>query len=68
MRTMKSLGYTVGEMSEKVSCSRSTILRYEELGIIKSCRDNNNFRRFSPRELEKLQLVFEGRGPGSNTL
>ena len=52
---------TVGEMAEYARCHRSTVLRWEERGFIRSKRNYANHRLFSLGEAAKLKRMLAQR-------
>jgi DNA-binding transcriptional MerR regulator len=50
--------YTIGQLSNKVALSRSTLLYYDEIGLLKpSTRTAANYRRYSEEDLCRLQQI-----------
>jgi DNA-binding transcriptional MerR regulator len=51
----------IGELSRKTGVSRDTIRFYEKTGLIKSNkkgRRENNYREYSDKDLQRLQLII----------
>lgn len=51
----------IGELSKKTGVSRDTIRFYEKTGLIKANkkgRRENNYREYSEKDLERLQLIL----------
>jgi len=51
----------VDDVAKIAGCHRSTVMRYEEKGLITPIRDENNFRRFSLEDALYLRQYFAGR-------
>lgn len=58
--------FTVHGVAKLAGCSRSTVLRYEQRGVIRSKRDCNNHRRYSPEEAKKLRELLALRTESGN--
>jgi DNA-binding transcriptional MerR regulator len=50
---------TVDQVAQIAGCHRSTVLRYERKGIIRSLRDIRNYRRFALNEALRLREILE---------
>lgn len=51
----------IGELSKKTNVSRDTIRFYEKTGLIKANkkgRRSNNYREYSDKDLQRLQLIL----------
>lgn len=46
---------TVADVARIANCHRSTVLRYEEKGVLRAKRDTNNFRRYSLEDALRLK-------------
>lgn len=56
---------TIGEVAAEVGLPAKTIRFYEEAGVIKPlAREENSYRRFSDRDIERLRLVKRARDLG----
>src|SRR5579871_1578608 len=56
---------TVTQLARACGLSRSTVLYYESLGLVKPARRSAaNYRMYGDRELERLRLVSIYRGAG----
>jgi MerR family transcriptional regulator, copper efflux regulator len=56
---------TIGQVAEKVGLTTKTIRYYESCGVIKPLtRQNNSYRYFSERDVERLILVKRARKLG----
>jgi len=57
--------YTVGKMSKQFKISRSTLLYYDKIGLLKpSGRSESNYRLYSDNEVERLKLIIQHREAG----
>ena len=57
--------YTVSGLARRCGLSRTTILYYESLGLLKaSCRTGGNYRQYGERELERLRQICAYRNVG----
>jgi DNA-binding transcriptional MerR regulator len=50
---------TVDQVAQIAGCHRSTVLRYERKGIIRSLRDIRNYRRFALNDALRLKETLE---------
>ncbi len=51
--------YKISELAKKVGLTRSTVLYYEKLGLVKGQRAANGYRYFGQNDLQQLLLVKE---------
>ena len=52
--------YSITEAATRLGVSRSTLLYYERIGLIKPTRDpGNDYRRFSEADLQKLSALLQ---------
>src|SRR5690348_490067 len=58
---------TVHEASEKIGLSSDTIRRWEKKGLIRSTRDDNNYRLFSFSEIQRVNQKISTSGGDSRT-
>ncbi|QIA63202.1 MerR family transcriptional regulator [Vibrio astriarenae] len=49
--------YLISELANKVNVSRTTLLYYEKIGLIKGQRQDNGYRRYSESDVQRLQLL-----------
>jgi DNA-binding transcriptional MerR regulator len=57
--------FTVSQLARRCGLSRSTVLYYEAIGLLKAARrTNGNYRSYSDRDLERLQQVCAYRKAG----
>lgn len=57
--------YSIGQLAKAFGLSRSTLLYYDEKGLLKpSFRDNANYRRYSDRDYQRLQQIMMYRNAG----
>jgi MerR family transcriptional regulator, thiopeptide resistance regulator len=57
--------YTVSGLARRCGLSRSTILYYESVGVLKaSSRSAGNYRQYGERDLERLQQIRAYRNVG----
>ncbi|CAK16045.1 MerR family transcriptional regulator [Pseudomonas entomophila] len=49
--------YRISELAALVGLSRSTLLYYEKLGLIRSSREANGYRRYRDADLQQLRLL-----------
>lgn len=52
------------EVEERLGISRQTLIYYEKEGFIHPQREQNNYRNYSEKDIEKLQTVLELRNMG----
>jgi len=56
---------TVSQLAGRCGLSRSTLLYYESIGLLKpASRSDSNYRRYGERDLEKLQQIRAYRDAG----
>jgi DNA-binding transcriptional MerR regulator len=56
---------TVTRLARSCNLSRSTVLYYESIGLLKRpARTSGNYRRYSPRDLERLRQICLYRDAG----
>lgn len=58
----------ISEIAAKVGLHPETIRRLEKRGLIKSRRDLNGWRRYSPAVVEQLKALYapgDDKGPGA---
>ena len=57
--------YSIGKLARKFSLSRSTLLYYDRLGLLKPVhRLSNGYREYSEREVERLRQICTFRRAG----
>jgi len=49
--------YLISEAAKEVGLSRTALLYYEKLNIIKSKRSTNGYRQYSERDLQRIKLL-----------
>ncbi|OBU16391.1 methyltransferase [Photobacterium aquimaris] len=49
--------YHISELAQRVNLSRSTLLYYEKLGLIKAKRQTNGYRYYSDNDLQRIRLL-----------
>lgn len=49
--------YHISELAQHVNLSRSTLLYYEKLGLIKAKRQTNGYRYYSDNDLQRIRLL-----------
>ncbi|HHC7336710.1 TPA: MerR family transcriptional regulator [Vibrio cholerae] len=49
--------YRISELAEKVGLSRSTLLYYEKLGLLRGVRQTNGYRLYSDKDVQQLRLL-----------
>ncbi|MGF1703231.1 MerR family transcriptional regulator [Photobacterium makurazakiensis] len=49
--------YRISELANRVGLSRSTLLYYEKLGLIKGTRLANGYRTYSDKDVQRLRLL-----------
>ncbi len=54
----------ISELSKKLKITARTIRHYEEIGIISSRRQNNNYRFFVEADIDKLKFLVRARNLG----
>ena len=54
----------ISELSKKLNITKRAIRHYEDLGIIKSNRMNNNYRYFDELNIDKLKFLVRARKLG----
>ena len=54
----------ISEISKKLNITKRAIRHYEDLGIIKSNRMNNNYRYFDQVNIDKLKFLVRARKLG----
>jgi DNA-binding transcriptional MerR regulator len=52
---------TVADVARIANCHRSTVLRYEDKGVLLAKRDTNNFRRYSLEDALRLKDLLSTR-------
>jgi DNA-binding transcriptional MerR regulator/trans-aconitate methyltransferase len=58
------LMYRISEIATLVGLSRSTLLYYEKLGLIKGQRSENGYRSYSDRDVQRLLLIQQFQAGG----
>lgn len=57
--------YTIGRLAKQFNLSRSTLLHYDSIGLLKaSGRSLNGYRVYSPRDAERLDQICTYRKAG----
>ncbi len=57
--------YTISQLARMFHLSRSTILYYDSIGLLKPDeRTNKNYRLYQPRSVKKLEMICELRNTG----
>ncbi|MGC9404533.1 MerR family transcriptional regulator [Vibrio genomosp. F10 str. 9ZC157] len=56
--------YLISELAAKASLSRTTLLYYEKLGLIKGQRLDNGYRYYSENDLQRLMLIQQLQSAG----
>lgn len=57
--------YTIGRLAKKFSLSRSTLLYYDSIGLLKpSSRSDGNYRRYSQDDADRLEQICMYRRAG----
>ena len=57
--------YTIGKLAKKFSLSRSTLLYYDSIGLLKpSCRTEGAYRHYSTEDAERLEQICMYRRAG----
>lgn len=57
--------YTIGDLCKKFKLSRSTILYYDRLNLLKpESRGNNNYRIYDEAQLERLEEIIKLKSSG----
>jgi Cu(I)-responsive transcriptional regulator len=54
----------IGEVAERAGLPAKTVRYYEEIGLIRSDRRANGYRRFGPQHLHKLRFLARARRLG----
>lgn len=54
----------IGEVAELSGLPTKTIRYYEEIGLVRPARGANGYRRFGPREMERLSFIGRARSLG----
>lgn len=54
----------IGEVAELSGLPTKTIRYYEEIGLVRPGRGANGYRRFGPREMERLSFIGRARSLG----
>ncbi len=54
----------IGEVAEASGLPTKTIRYYEEIGLVRPSRGSNGYRRFGPREMERLSFIGRARSLG----
>jgi len=54
----------IGTVAQRTGLPVKTIRYYEDIGLVKPLRAENGYRDFDVRDLERLQLVAQGRQMG----
>ena len=49
--------YRISKLAQKVGLSRSTLLYYEKLGLISAKRQNNGYRCYSDKDVQRVMLL-----------
>lgn len=50
--------YTVHELADLSGCTVRTLHHYDELGLVRAERGENNYRRYGPVQVDRLQQVL----------
>jgi DNA-binding transcriptional MerR regulator len=62
---MRTMPLTVTTLARACGLSRTTVLYYESVGLLKSARrSTGNYRLYGPKELERLRQIRVFRGAG----
>ncbi|MGB0494899.1 MAG: MerR family transcriptional regulator [Kangiellaceae bacterium] len=57
--------FTISQLVKKFELSRSTLLYYDKIGLLKpSARSKSNYRLYSPKDIEKMTLINTYRTAG----
>ncbi len=57
--------YTVSKLAQNCGLSRSTLLYYESIGLMRSVpRSSGNYRRYGEKDLDRLRQICVYRGAG----
>lgn len=56
--------YLISELAAKARLSRTTLLYYEKLGLIKGLRLDNGYRYYSENDLQRLLLIQQLQSAG----
>ncbi|BEP28392.1 MerR family transcriptional regulator [Helicovermis profundi] len=57
--------YTVGKLSKEFKISRSTLLYYDKIGLLKlSERSESNYRLYSHSDVERLRIIMHHKKAG----
>ncbi|WP_200247523.1 MerR family transcriptional regulator [Lamprobacter modestohalophilus] len=49
--------FNISELAQSLGLSRSTLLYYEKLGLVKAQRQQNGYRRYSDADRQRLRLL-----------
>lgn len=49
--------YRISQLAQQVGLSRSTLLYYEKLGLIQGARQDNGYRTYTDRDVQRLRLL-----------
>ncbi|MBI5522388.1 MAG: MerR family transcriptional regulator [Desulfarculus sp.] len=59
--------YTVGRLAKRFGLSRSTLLYYDSIGLLKPClRSKGDYRRYGPEDARRLEQICLYRQTGLN--
>jgi DNA-binding transcriptional MerR regulator len=57
--------YTIGQIGKRFNLARSTLLYYDNIGLLKpSGRSTANYRRYSDKDIQRLELICRYREAG----
>lgn len=57
--------YTIGQIGKRFHLARSTLLYYDNIGLLKPLRRSEaNYRRYSEKDLKRLHLIRQYRDAG----
>lgn len=57
--------YTIGKLSKEFSLSRSALIYYDKIGLLSPTgRSENNYRRYSEADVERLRSIMKYRDIG----
>lgn len=58
--------YLISELAVKAGLSRTTLLYYEKLGLIRGQRLDNGYRYYNESDLQQLFLIQQLQSAGSH--
>ena len=52
------MNMTTHEVEEMLSITKKTLIYYENEGLVKPLRDNNNYRNYSQEDISRIKFIL----------